>query len=125
MIVFTTDADLTVQRVAARVWGDWTLWPIIVDDNRLHGTTLGANWPQALPAGLPLYIRDLPSSESVHLVAEGDSWSMLAMQYFGSERLSERLRAVNGGGVLYGRAGTRVVIPALVDARVIAKLRSL
>lgn len=125
MIVFSREGDLTVQRVAARLWGDWTLWPVIAADNRHHAESLGQGWEQSLPIGLPLLIRELPSAPSDHVVAAGDTWATVSLTYTGTELLSERIRLANGGGVLYGRAGSRITIPAFVDARLVAELRGL
>lgn len=115
MIVVWREGD-TLQRIAARWWGDWTLWPVLRDDNGL------ATDPPV--AGRQLVLRDLPSQDQLHTVMTGDSWESISLLYYGTEHFSERLRQANDtGSHIYERVGERIFVRAIVDAGTVRRLR--
>lgn len=100
--------DETLPRLAARYYGDWTLWVLIADANRLDRRA-------PLTPGRAIRILKPMSSDTTHTVAEGDSYESLALQYYGTEHYSGRIRTANNHAIIYESAGQSFRIPALAD----------
>lgn len=106
----------TLQRIAARWYGDWTLWPAVRDANGLVSA------PPA--SGQRLEIPDLPDRERLHTVVTGDSYESVSLLYYGTEHFAERLRNANPTEHIYDLVGRQIVIPALVNGATVRRLRN-
>lgn len=113
----------TLQRIAARFWGDWTLYCVLKDVNSNLGRSIGFNW-ETLPAGYRLEIPTLPSSEKSYIVQGGDSWESIALAYYFTERLSYLLASANENQIIYKIVGQTIRIPALVQSDVVRRLEN-
>jgi nucleoid-associated protein YgaU len=98
--------DDTLQRIAARYYGDWTLWGLIADVNRL-------NPRDNLTAGRVLDIPVPRIERTVHTVTLADTYESLSFMYYETERYANRLRTANGSAIIYQSVGKQFEIPAL------------
>ncbi|TGK47508.1 phage tail protein [Leptospira kanakyensis] len=109
----------TLQRIAAYYWGDWTLWPVLRDDNAFYNSKLGFKWCDDLKEGMKLFVRrELPVSNQVHTVTDIDTYTSLSDQYYKTEHFAYLIRNINNSQILKYSLGGEIVIPALVDKRV-------
>lgn len=105
----------TYRRIAARYYGDWTLWCLITDANGMNRRT------PPMP-GVALEIPEPRWSATEHIVETGDSYESLAGQYYGSEHFADYIRRANDEVVIYDNVGQRFVIPPLVTATKLAAM---
>ena len=97
----------TLQRVASKFYGDWTLYKLIADTN---GIT-------SIVPGLRLEIPEPVTIEMEHVIISGDSYEKLSLQYYGTEHFSGLLFSENNGLVLEENIGVIILVPALVSQR--------
>ena len=104
----------TPQRVAAKVYGDWTLFPLIQDNNKALLKGLPEN---TLLMGSLLYIPEPPAliTEFVHVVKEGDTWMSLSEIYYESVSFFRKLEKDNEFIRLNKNIGIAVIIPPLMS----------
>lgn len=95
----------TLQRIAALIYGDWSLWRLIADANRIS----------SVQPGLQISIPEAFSSSIEHTILLGDSYESLSLQYYGSEHFSGLISAENNGLCLYENIGKLITIPSLVE----------
>jgi nucleoid-associated protein YgaU len=107
--------DETLRRISARYYGDWTLWPIIADANRMDRR-------EPPVPGRAIVVPMPRTSATEHTVADGDSYESLSLLYYGSEHFSEVIRSANDRKIIYESAGLRFTIPALADPERIAAM---
>lgn len=99
----------TLPRIAARHYGDWTLWPLISDANRLAVR-------EPLTAGRKIQIPYPLVNSTFHVVTESDTYHSLSQLYYGSEHFSNRIASANSYKVIYENIGERFTIPALASS---------
>ncbi|PJZ43624.1 LysM peptidoglycan-binding domain-containing protein [Leptospira brenneri] len=117
--VHVVTAGETLQRIAAYYWGEWTLWPLIREDNSFYNSKLGFKWYDDLEEGLRLFVRrQIPISNQLHTVTAEDSYTNLSLKYYKTEHFSQLIRLSNNSQILKYNIGGEIVIPALVDNRV-------
>lgn len=99
----------SLQRLAAKYYGKWTIWRLILDAN--PGITDWAN----LQPGIRIVIPE-PFTDTIdHIIAAGDSYESLSMQYYGTEHFSGVIMYANNGVILDANIGQKIVIPPLVS----------
>lgn len=109
----------TLQRIAAYYWGEWTLWPLLREDNAFYNSKLGFKWYDDLAEGMKLFVRRaVPVSNQIHTVAQNDTYTNLSAKYYKTEHFEHLIRDTNNAQILKYLTGGEIVIPALVDKRV-------
>lgn len=111
MIYFTAEDD-TLQRASARVFGDWTLFPVLRDYNA-ERFRLREIDPDSLPMNEPLEVPDIPTSDEIVSVTEGMTYEALAADRYHTEAFARFIRERAGGIAIYDLVGQEIVIPAL------------
>jgi hypothetical protein len=116
--------DDTPQRAAARNYGKWELFPLILDNNRALLKGLPDN---TLPAGSILYIPEPPAltREFKHVVQDGDTYFTLATLYYEAVSFARKMEHDNNSIRLNKYIGTEIIIPALVSQRTFDNARRL
>jgi len=107
----------TPQRVSAKVYGEWTLFPLIQDNNHALLNGLPEN---TLPMGAILYIPEPPAltDEFKHTIKDGDTYMALSEIYYESVSFFRKLEKDNNFIRLNKSIGTVITIPALVSKKV-------
>lgn len=105
----------TVRRLAARYYGNWTLWPLIVDYNKINGRDNPVT-------GSALSIPYPRTSPTEHIISDGDTYEYLSQLYYGSEHFSDKIKIANGLAVIYDSIGQKFTIPALADRQKITAM---
>lgn len=128
MIYYITKQNDTLQRIAAKMYGDWTLWYLIFDANRsLFGSatlTSRMNW-MSVQSGLMVFI-PVPLTQSVnHTIVDGDSYHSLSLYYYGSEHYAKNIKAKNDSLILGDNIGKKITIPALLQSSIYSSAQSL
>ncbi|MBM9546147.1 LysM peptidoglycan-binding domain-containing protein [Leptospira sp. 201903074] len=109
----------TLQRIAAYYWGEWTLWPLLREDNAFYNSKLGFKWYDDLSEGLKLFVRRaVPVANQIHTVTQNDTYTNLSAKYYKTEHFEHLIRDTNNSQILKYLIGGEIVIPALVDKRV-------
>lgn len=112
MKFYVIKPDDTLQRLAARYYGDWTVWMVLWDYNN-HVLTDRFN----LDVGVKIAIPDIITSEQTHRVSEGETYEWISKQYYNSEHFAERIKEYNDRVLLSSKIGELINIPALVDKK--------
>ena len=121
--IIQSEAD-TLQRIAAKRYADWTLWPAIRDASAYLAADYGADWWIDPPIGQVVTTPDLPNRASRYVVLTTDTWESISDRFYGTEAFSDRIRARNGGGSIVDLAGQQVTIPALISPDRIGQLET-
>lgn len=101
-------ANDSIQRLAAKFYGNWTIWRLILDINPQI-----EDWANLKP-GIRIEIPE-PFVDTIdHTVVEGDSYESLSMLYYGSEHFSNLIRFTNNYIIIYEIVGQKITIPSLV-----------
>ncbi|MCE9499764.1 MAG: LysM peptidoglycan-binding domain-containing protein [Leptospira sp.] len=108
-MIYTIRDDDTLQRIAAKYWNKWELYPIIRDNNPHI-----ADWDNLIP-GQRLFIADVLTESTIHIVEFGDTFESISQQYYRTEHFSGMLSEENGNAQPYENIGSEYFIPALVS----------
>lgn len=120
MIYYITKPSDTLQRIAAKMYGDWTLWYLIFDNNRGLFTN---RW--VVQSGLMVPI-PVPLTGNVnHTIIENDSYHSLGLYYYSSEHYAKNIKAKNNSLILSDNIGKTIIIPALVKSSVYTNAQEL
>lgn len=111
-VSYVVKPDDTLQRISAYYYADWTLWKWIYGFNQLSSYILKPS--QVIKIPYPI------TEERIHKVQKGNSYESLALQYYGTELLSEYLKYHNGERILQEIIGEEILILALVSKKVLA-----
>lgn len=103
-----TKSGESMQRLAARYYGRWELWRLILDTNEAL-----TDWKEIEP-GLVVDIPDPKTDDSLHRIEIGDTYESLSQFYYGTEHFSNRIRLENGNIPLYENIGIEILIPRLM-----------
>ena len=111
MIYYITKPNDTLQRISAKMYGDWTLWYLIFDNNR---GLFPNRW--IVQSGLMVYVPIPLTQNSTHTIQTGDSYTTLSIDYYSSEHYAKNIKAKNNGIILNENIGKKIIIPALVKS---------
>ena len=111
---YITKPNDTLQRLAAKFYGDWTVWKVIYDGNFSKLKSFEQN---QFPPGIALAIPELNLLDETHIVVAGDSYESISVLYYGSESFSEFLKRANGSIILKYKLGTEISVPSLIQNR--------
>jgi hypothetical protein len=109
MIYYITKPNDTLQRISAKMYGDWSLWYLIFDNNR---SLFPNRW--SVQSGLMVLVPVPLTQDVTHRVVNGDSYSSLSVGYYGSEHYANKIKAINNGLVV----GRNITIQALLKKSV-------
>lgn len=98
----------SIHRIAARMYGRWELWRLILDSNPNV-----SDW-KILESGLVLEIPDPKTDDSFHTITLGDSYESLSELYYSTEHFTNLIRSANGNIALYENIGVEIIIPKLI-----------
>lgn len=112
MDYYITKPNESLQRLAAIQYGDWMLWKLIYDKNPQLGID-----PFDVPPGRIIEIPDPLYEDVSHVIVTGDTYSSLALAYYGTEHYDFKIRVQNGNIILYENIGLEIVIPKLISWR--------
>ena len=124
MISYLVKDNDTPQRVAAKVYGRWELFPLINDTNKAALSGLPEN---TMVLGSILYIPEPPAltTEFQHTVKDGDTYFTLSEIYYESVSFARKLEHENNYLRLNKNIGSVITIPALVSKKVFDNARRL
>lgn len=108
-MIYTIREDDTLQRISARLFNKWELYPVIRDNNPHI-----QDW-ENLVAGNRLNIPDIPTEPTFHVAKEGDTFESISLFYYLTEHFSGLLRDENANAQPYENIGVEYFIPALVS----------
>ncbi|EKS08776.1 LysM peptidoglycan-binding domain-containing protein [Leptospira santarosai] len=99
----------TLQRLAAKFYGRWEIWRLILDTNPHI-----KDW-KTLPVGVQIEI-PIPRTDDVnHTIVDGDTYESLSLFYYGTEHFSGRIREANENLQPYENIGSTLFIPSLIE----------
>jgi nucleoid-associated protein YgaU len=110
--VYVTKENDTLQRIAAKFYGDWTCYKIILDANYSKIQNLTEN---ILQGGIPLEIPEINLLDETHIVSQNDTYESISKKYYNTESYSEFLRYKNNELVLKYNIGKEILIPSLIQ----------
>lgn len=111
---YITKPNDTLQRLAAKFYGDWTVWKVIYDRNFSKLKDFAQN---QFPSGISLEIPEINLLDETHIVVEGDTYESISTLYYGSESFSETLKRANSSIILTYHIGKEILIPSLIQNR--------
>jgi len=111
---YITKPNDTLQRLAAKFYGDWTVWKIIFDTNYSKLKNFEQN---QFPPGIALEIPELNLLDESHIVREGDSYESISLLFYKTESFSEFLKSANASIILKYNIGKEILIPSLIQYR--------
>ncbi|MCB1158727.1 MAG: LysM peptidoglycan-binding domain-containing protein [Leptospiraceae bacterium] len=106
--VYVVKNEDTLQRIAAKVYGDWTLWKLISDFNKVS----------KIYSGMLLSIPEPMINDKIHIIQVYDSYESLSRLYYNTEHFSSYIAFYNDYILLSEHVDEEITIPYLLNKKV-------
>jgi hypothetical protein len=107
MIMYYANNNANPARIAAYVYGDMRLWPLVT---KAYGSET-----DIVPYGTKLELAEPQTDTKYHTVTAGDNYTMIAQFYYQCEHFAAFLKNANSDLELADNVGAKIIIPALLD----------
>lgn len=110
--IYITKTEESLQRLAAKFYGDWTLWKLIFDTNY----NILKNYPlNQFPSGLSLKIPNVNLLDETYIILKDDTYEKISLEFYGTESYSEFIKHFNQSKILKYHIGEELLIPSLIQ----------